>query len=200
MNDQPLSPDHGYPLRVVVPGYSGARWVKWVDHITVTPAESPNFYQQRDYKILPPHVETAEAAQPYWSQSPSIQALPINSVIASITPTLSMSPHASTNSDSQPLLVKGYAMGSGSAIGGRVAAVQISADAGASWRDARITYQEGRWSWALWECVLAVPAGRGEVEVLCRAVDEQGTMQKAECAWNFRGVAYNAYGKACWRR
>ena len=62
MNGMPLAPDHGYPFRIVVPGFSASRWVKWVKRITVSEHECDNFYQKRDYKVLPPHVRVLHLA------------------------------------------------------------------------------------------------------------------------------------------
>ncbi|OCB85336.1 molybdopterin binding oxidoreductase [Sanghuangporus baumii] len=203
MNSQSLSPDHGYPLRIVVPGYTGVRWVKWADRITIARDESPNFYQQRDYKILPPSCETVEQAAPLWRTVPAIDALPINSVIGSIN---------EVPGEEGKIRLKGYAMGHGGP-GRQIARVQVaiapSDDSDEQWADANITYQEGKWSWTLWDCVLDLNeakesieriGGKNEVTVFCRAIDESEVVQKKECAWNMRGVAFNAYGKAIWRR
>jgi len=50
MNGAPLTPEHGAPVRAICPGILGARSVKWLNRVTAQVAESPNFYQQRDYK------------------------------------------------------------------------------------------------------------------------------------------------------
>ncbi|KAJ3555748.1 hypothetical protein NM688_g2404 [Phlebia brevispora] len=142
MNGAPLSPDRGGPLRLVVPGYCGARWVKWIDTLRVSPEESPNYYQARDYKVLPPEIETKEAAGQVWAKYPSITSLPLNSVIA--TALVRPADHGKS------LLVKGYATPHMSA---NIAAVEVSIDNGTTWLPAHITYQEGKWSWTLWEAV-----------------------------------------------
>ncbi|KAI0649547.1 molybdopterin binding oxidoreductase [Trametes meyenii] len=182
MNGHPLSPDHGYPLRIVVPGVLGARWVKWIDTISLSPDESPNFYQQRDYKVLPEEVDTKEKAAPVWPKIPSLTTLPLNSVVGSVT-----------RKENGAILVKGYAIGCGDI---QVAKVDVSTDDGATWHDARITYQQGKWSWTLWEVLLEGVSNSGVV--YSRATNAQGDMQAREGKWNMRGVAYNPWGRGKW--
>lgn len=200
MNGKPLLPDHGFPFRVVVPGYSGARWVKWVDQITISQRESENFYYQKDYKVLPPEVnewssptsvdganyaiqvQTHEQAQVYWAKVPPLQCNPLNSVIASV------------RVDNSTLHATGYAVGGST---GQVNQVEISVDGGLSWMPAKITYQEGRWSWTLWEATVRLPGGKTEHhgKVCSRAKDESGNLQAPDTDWNLRGVAYSGYGE-----
>nr|GAT60909.1 predicted protein [Mycena chlorophos] len=189
MNGEPLSPDHGGPLRVVVPRYLGARWVKWLDTIILAMEESPNYYQQRDYKVLPPTVETKAQASELWSKYPSMTALPLNSVIGSVLAIPTESP------DKFCLQIKGYAL-PGPLVDGNVAGVEVSIDDGTTWMSADITYQKGKWSWTLWEANLdCVPASG---TVYSRARDEAGNVQERIGAWNLRGVAYNAWASAEW--
>jgi len=56
MNDEPLAPEHGFPLRVIVPGYIGARSVKWLREITLQEAYIDQPLPGSDYKIFPPEI------------------------------------------------------------------------------------------------------------------------------------------------
>ncbi|KAF8807084.1 molybdopterin binding oxidoreductase [Phlegmacium glaucopus] len=182
MNNEPLAADHGGPLRIVVPGFLGARWVKWVDTITIASEESLNFYQQRDYKILPPHIESKESAKALWAKYPSMTALPLNSVIG-----------VASRTSEDTLYVKGYAIPSPC---GNVQAVEVTIDDGKTWQSAQIIYQQGKWSWTLWEAELKGVEGCGRV--YCRAIDFEGNVQPREGIWNLRGVAYNGWGVKDW--
>ncbi|KKZ65697.1 sulfite oxidase [[Emmonsia] crescens] len=177
MNGKPLQPAYGYPVRIVAPGVAGARWVKWLDTISVGPHESPNFYQQHDYKILPPEATTWEIAEEYWSKMPSMQCMPVNSVVA------------------------GFAVPYGAE--GPVTRVEVSGDGGKTWVDAELDYgadsfnkTKSKWSWVLWRAEVEVEKGSNKT-IYSRATDAGGNTQQERSPWNLRGVGYNGYG-ASW--
>jgi len=78
MNGEKLAPEHGFPLRVVVPGFAGVRSPKWLTAITVQDEPSDNHVQQRDYKLLPPDV-TEDTVD--WAKGVTIYDMPLNSAI-----------------------------------------------------------------------------------------------------------------------
>ncbi|KAL2835942.1 Oxidoreductase, molybdopterin-binding domain-containing protein [Aspergillus pseudoustus] len=197
MNNAPLEPKHGYPVRVVLPGIAGARWVKWLDGITVQDEESTNFYQRRDYKILPEEAVDRDAAAPFWDKTPAMCEMPINSVLAvpedNETITLPVSGKCE---------VKGYAVPRGS--DGPITKVQVSGDGGESWVDAQIVSpntgalaggRTKKWCWVLWKADIEIEKGSGR-EIVSRAFDAGGNQQSEHSQWNLRGVGYHGYGRA----
>eukprot|EP01102_Stenamoeba_stenopodia_P015087 TRINITY_DN5105_c0_g1_i4.p1 TRINITY_DN5105_c0_g1~~TRINITY_DN5105_c0_g1_i4.p1 ORF type:complete len:196 (-),score=17.60 TRINITY_DN5105_c0_g1_i4:138-725(-) len=185
MNGVELPRDHGYPLRVVVPGHIGARSVKWLAKIIVQRDESPNFFQQRDYRLFVPHVETPTPEQ--WASSWSLQEYPVQSAI--------LEPR---NGDvvGNTVTVRGYALSGG---GRRIERVDVSIDEGKTWHTARLfgeMKKPGRvWSWCLWSIVLTdIPS---PCNIVCRAWDSAAQTQSQEAAhiWNTRGLLNNSWHK-----
>ena len=121
MNGEPLTPEHGFPLRAVVPGYAGVRSPKWLTGITVQDRPSDNPMQARDYKLLPPDV-TAETVD--WAQGITIDEMPLNAAICD------PAPHATLPAG--PLTLRGYAIATARAV----TRVDVSADGGRTWRQA----------------------------------------------------------------
>ena len=205
MNGKPLTPEHGFPLRVVIPGIAGARSVKWLDQITIAGQESQNFYMQRDYKVLPSDAIDAESAEKYWSITPALMSMPCNSVVAS--PSSGETVELGMSSNNKVLAIDGYALPHGD--DGPVVKVEISVDNGKTWQEAELQHPDGagKWAWSLWTFQLTLTdlarvGKQGEdgkkgvvISILSKATDRGGNTQD-DCEWNLRGVAYNGYGEA----
>lgn len=190
MNGKPLPARHGYPVRAIVPGVLGARSVKWLDRITVSEEESPNFYQKHDYKVLPPNAVDAKSAEPYWDQTPAMLEMPVNACIG--TPTYKSKVEIP---QSGMLEVRGYAVPQGHA--GPVTRVQVSGDEGQTWVDAKLDYGPShltsKWTWVLWRAEVKMEKGEGK-RIFSKATDKGGNTQELEKSqWNLRGVGYNGY-------
>lgn len=189
MNGEPLSVEHGYPVRVMTPGIAGARAVKWLDHITVQKELRSNHYMHYDYKVLPEEAVDSESAKKFWVTTPPIMEMPVNSVVA--VPVDGSTVESDANG---MVVVKGYAISSGD--DGPVVKVEVSSD-GQRWEEAKLISHpaDGKWSWKLWEAEAKLERGDKKT-VFCRATDKAGNVQPRVSQWNLRGVCYNGYGEA----
>ncbi|KAN0061888.1 Cytosolic Fe-S cluster assembly factor nar1 [Thecaphora frezii] len=143
LNGEDLSPDHGYPLRLVVPGQIGGRMVKWLNRIEVSDRESQHYLHFFDNKLLPTEVSADQARnEDKWWYDPKyiINELNVNAAICSPdhNDVVRLDP-AATESQPQRLPIQGYAYTGG---GRRITRVEVSLDDGKSWKLAEIDYPE----------------------------------------------------------
>jgi sulfite oxidase len=176
MNDAPLTPDHGFPLRAVVPGYIGARSVKWLGKVVVSDRPSPNHYVATAYKIV------TKTDPIDWLESGPIYRYPINAAIC--TP----APRARVQAGT--LEVTGYVLPTGRA-GSRVSAVQVSANQGKSWVKAELTGAQQDFCWQLWKA--QVPVVAETKRLIVKAVDSSGGFMPGRVPWNAKGYLQNAW-------
>ncbi|XP_046685969.1 sulfite oxidase, mitochondrial [Homalodisca vitripennis] len=187
MNGEPLTRDHGFPIRVIVPGTVGARNVKWLGSIVVAEEESLSHWQQNDYKGFSPSVDWHNVD---FKTASAIQELPITSVIGEPTS------GASLRLDKGKIKLKGYAFSGG---GHQVVRVDITADKGQSWHTAQLIQEPTRpprhWGWTLWTADIPVDPKASQVEFWVKAVDNSYNTQPESFShiWNLRGVLNNAY-------
>lgn len=160
MNGERLPPDHGFPLRLVVPGNVGGRMVKWLTTITISNAETRNHWQWHDHKVLPAQVaDTAGAKEGHWyNREYEIYEHNVNSVVSAPAHAerVQLASASTAERDAnlasqargivaerrrQPVqdayLLSGYAFSGG---GRRVTRVEVSLDNGQSWHLANREY------------------------------------------------------------
>jgi DMSO/TMAO reductase YedYZ molybdopterin-dependent catalytic subunit/glyoxylase-like metal-dependent hydrolase (beta-lactamase superfamily II)/rhodanese-related sulfurtransferase len=181
MNGKPLPPAHGYPLRVIVPGYIGARSVKWLTTITVQSQPSTNYFQARTYRLYPSAVRSESVPE----QGFSLGETPVNAVICE--------PGQDAVVNGPRVLARGYALTGGTR---EIERVEITLDRGATFTTARLLDQHHPGAWRRWETELELDPGVHELAV--RAWDSAASTQpeSPEGLWNLKGYINNSWHRA----
>lgn len=173
MNGQPLLPQHGAPLRLVVPGWYGMTNVKWLSRIAAANEPFAGYQQKRGY-LFRVHVDDT------------------GTPMSRIRPRALMIPPGMPDFYTRQRVV---AMGEHSLLGrawsgwNAITSVEVSIDGGVTWDEATVQPQElGPWAWQSWTYEWA-PAAPGEHVLCCRARDASGNAQADMPDWNVGGYA-----------
>jgi sulfite oxidase len=182
MNGTALPRIHGGPVRLVVPGYIGARSVKWIERLVLQERPSGNHFQAVAYRLLPPE---ADPRIPGIREELQLGPVAVNADI--------LHPDDGATVPAGPTMVSGYALG-GHDRG--VARVDVSVDEGRTWCQATLDPSAGVWAWRHWHVMIDLPAGRG-LEITARAWDTAASVQPEHAAtvWNPGGYVNNAWAR-----
>ncbi|CAO1613678.1 unnamed protein product [Sympodiomycopsis kandeliae] len=219
LNGEPLSPDHGFPLRLVVPGQIGGRMVKWLNRIEVSDQESQHFLHFKDNKVLPAGVSADEARSEegeHWWKDPKYIINELNTNAAITVPNHNDKLKADPEDVLATTKISGYAYAGG---GRRVHRVELSLDDGQTWdKPATLLYPEDTYrerpiknhpyfgtldlsetemsfSWCFWEMEVTIHRLRNSPtsSLTLRATDEAlGTMPD-RLIWNAYGMMNNCH-------
>ncbi|PLS01883.1 sulfite oxidase [Neobacillus cucumis] len=173
-NNQPIPFKHGFPLRLIVPGWYGMASVKWLKKITVIDKEFNGPFQTIDY-VYYPNKENDNGKFP-------VTTVHVNSTIQ--YPLNSQLLHKGT------YMIKGIAWTGN----GRISKVEISIDDGQTWETCQLASAANKYSWISWNYKWEA-VKKGEYTIKSKATDSQGNVQPSEPFWNRKGYGYNAIEK-----
>lgn len=173
MNGAPLPPQHGYPVRLVVPGWYGMAHVKWLRRITVVGERFDGFQNAVAYQLK---TEPDDPGRPVTRIEPRALIAP---------PGFPDFMSGTRYVPAGPVDLVGRAWSGHAAI----ERVEVSTDGGDSWSDATLGPDDGRWAWRAFSCTWEARPGTHSLAV--RAHDASGRKQPASSAWNRGGFANN---------
>jgi DMSO/TMAO reductase YedYZ molybdopterin-dependent catalytic subunit len=175
INGQPLPPQHGFPLRLIVPGWYGMAHVKWLDAVTVLTEPFEGYQQAHQYRK---------------KQSEDDSGVPVTRMLPR---SLVIPPGIPDFPERQRFLSPGSSVLEGRAWSGfgPVVRVEVSVDGGRSWADAKLDAAVGEFGWTRWSYPWE-DVRSGEYVVCSRATDAAGNVQPLEPEWNFGGYVNNS--------
>jgi DMSO/TMAO reductase YedYZ molybdopterin-dependent catalytic subunit len=171
MNGEPLQPQHGHPLRLLVPGWYGMTSVKWLSRIEAVAQPFEGYQQAGTYRFKTD------------ADDPGIPVSRIR-VRALLTP-----PGIPDFFTRRRILDAGRVTLRGRAWGGAAPIRRVEVGVDGAWTDARLEQPVGEWAWRGWS--FDWDATTGEHELACRATDADGDVQPLEPPWNYQGMGNN---------
>src|SRR5713101_9008087 len=161
MNDADLPPEHGFPLRAIVPGRYAMASIKWLTRIIVTDRPFTGYYQTMDYA--------------YWTR---------RGEIAQLVPLSEMQVKAEIARPSEGEIVAANSNvrvhGAAWTSDGEITKVELSTDGGATWNETKLVGEYKPNAWRLWEFDWRTPSMPGRASLIARATDSNGRTQPAQ--------------------
>lgn len=180
MNGSPLPKLHGGPARLVVPGWAGDHWMKWLGRISPQTEPQTGFYMDVGYRYPKTPGEPGVKLKP--EEMDPVRELFVKSSITRAPQTAAVG---------AAFEISGFAF-SGTPD---IAKVEVSDDGGATWREATLGKDHAPYAWRLWSFAYT-PKAAGTVTLLARATDGRGAVQPRQAVWNQSGYLYNAWPSA----
>ncbi|MGG6383351.1 sulfite oxidase [Paenarthrobacter sp. NEAU-H11] len=171
MNGSELPPQHGYPLRLVVPGWYGMASVKWLESVEVVTAPFRGYQQEVAYR----YQDSADDA-----------GTPVSRIRVR---SLMVPPGIPDFFTRKRLLKPGPVLLQGRAWSGKGAVTGVEVGIDGTWQPAHLEKPAGGYAWRKW--TMPWVADPGVHELSCRATDETGATQPLEQNWNYQGLGNN---------
>ncbi len=170
MNGQPLPLEHGFPLRALALGWTGASCVKWVYKITVLDQPHEGFFMDNVYRVFQKGEDPKSGEV--------VQDIRIKSII------VEPANKASFSAGIVPIRGSAYAGEAG------IQKVEVSTDDGQTWNRARLIGLQETYAWRHWEYMWQAKQ-KGNFTIMARATDTDGRQQPATAHWNVLGYGNN---------
>jgi DMSO/TMAO reductase YedYZ molybdopterin-dependent catalytic subunit len=161
INDAELPPQHGFPLRAIVPGWYAMASIKWLQRIIVTNELFTGYYQTMDYAFWKRRGDVAELAPLTEIQIKAQIAKPVKGEIV-------------------PANSKVRVHGAAWTSDGEIMKVELSTDGGTTWSETNLVGESKPNAWQFWEFDWRTPSKPGEVGLIARATDSRGRTQPGQ--------------------
>ena len=177
MNGQPLPTLHGFPLRLIVPGWAGDCWVKWLTRIEVSRAQFDGFFMKTAYRHPGKAVKPGSAVDPATMN-------PVTSLVAKSV--IAYPLDGAEVEVGKPVIVRGVAWTGDS----RVNAVDLTFNGGQTWVQPQPGPYANKYAWRSWQYGFT-PEHEGFLRIGVRATDDSGSTQPFAPSWNPSGYLWN---------